>query len=256
MKKLIFASLALFLILALAACNERAKPTPDASIPPLSLRNSESGATISLGMAQEAVEALLGEGTPFDSHARFIKQMEAERGDDEEWLFAGAKVAPYPFEDFSYGKAENYIEICYLDGEVQAFSLSTEIFGLAEMKRSNWQDCHGISLNVSADLLRESYGEGYEIATKDDDGIQYAVLEYYFDPEAAPMEEYQNSAFMLLFFINETDGKILTLHVSDVSQKSGDLPYEWIGADGEMAPEIAGESENALFEESFLSGSE
>lgn len=210
MKRLLPLFFILFLCASLSACGESNDKMTISS-----MRNKDTGAIISLGMSKTAVEDLLGEGTNFD-FADLIKDNDPE----------AVVVGRDGYQDTIYGAAENQIMITYKNDVVVGISASAK----EEGGSSNWSDKSGLAYGSSTrEEMFEHYGEkeatfpgafGEGVAENGVDYKDYYVYEYYFDALGNEKDEYSNCSYMLLISLDNSNGRIVSIGVSDATQET------------------------------------
>lgn len=186
------------------------------------VQNSETGATISLGMSRADAEDFLGEGTPFEREKR--SPLLNENGEPY------GEILEFPNEDsplrLLYGVAENRIMVIYENDRVVGMTAS---HGFAEdgSSPSNWSLPCGLACGDSKEDMIACYGaKETDLVGSRADGLKILFYDYYFDSSGYPTDDLDRSFGVIgiaLDQINETILTVGTYYVTE-SERNPEAP--------------------------------
>ena len=155
------------------------------------LHNYELGVDIVLGMSKEEVEELLGVGQYLDPD-----------------VFTNSEPTIYDeiptqasYQNFSYGIDEDVIVIAYKNNRVDGATVLD-----AGQAISNWYARYDLTCGTTIREMYEYYGEKVAVFPEifgSQGEYEFATFEYYYDEEGNLVEEYIDSACIIMIVIQD-----------------------------------------------------
>lgn len=213
MNRLLALLLFTLLCIGLAACGEPRYTTE--TMPLNSMHNDKTGVTIFLGMTQQKVEDLLGEGTYIEPKPLLdddlMNQYEnisrpTENPDED------------PYKEFAYGKEADFLAVGYYNGKATLLS-SYHIFGGVEIGPSDWCAKYGLKYGLTTEDIFAHYGETKKWlveSTKNLTDKDLYYIAYQYDASGNIVDDYLLAAYKVAFWIDESNGSILTYSVESI----------------------------------------